>query len=155
MARAPFQVLVLPYRTLSHGIEVAVFRRADYDLWQFVSGGGEDDESPKAAALREAREEAGIAPSSVMPLDATTMIPGCWFKAWASWPDDVLLIPEHAFAFDVGGHDVQLSGEHLEYAWCSVADAMERLRFDSNKNALWELNERLHPAPRGKRPAYR
>ncbi len=155
VARAPFQVLVVPYRDSAAGLEVAVLRRADYDLWQFVSGGGEHGEQPLEAAARETFEETGVRPTSVRRLSAMTMIPGCWFTAWPTWPDDTLLIPEHAFAVDFAGAEVQLSDEHLQYAWCSVPEAMERLRFDSNKNALWELHERLHPAPRGKRPAYR
>lgn len=155
MARAPFQVLVLPYRTTSTGLQIAVFRRADYDLWQFVSGGGEDDETPLAAAAREVAEEAGIVDVAVQPLVSTTTIPACWFPAWAQWPQDILLIPEHSFAVDVGDQDVALSSEHLEFAWLSVDRAMQRLRFDSNKNALWELHERLNPRPRCKRPAYR
>jgi len=83
-----------------------------------------------------------------------TMIPACWFRAWAQWPQDVLLIPEHAFAVDVGDGQIEISSEHHAFEWLSMDAAMKRLRFDSNKNALWELNERLHPRPRGKRPAY-
>ena len=154
MARAPYQVLVLPYRNHASGLEVAVFHRADYDLWQFVSGGGEDDETPETAALREVNEEAGVVSQVAMRLDSMTMIPACWFRCWPQWPQDVLLIPEHAFAVDVGDAEIQISTEHHAFAWLSMNAAMERLRFDSNKNALWELNERLHPRPRGKRPAY-
>lgn len=155
MARAPFQVLVLPYRQAKDGLEVAVFRRADYDVWQFVSGGGEAEESPETAARRELAEEAGVVATGIIALDAMTMIPGCWFRAWADWSDDVLLIPEHAFAVDASTTTITLSNEHLEFAWLTVERAMDRLRFDSNKNALWELHERLCPRPRGKRPAYR
>jgi hypothetical protein len=32
---------------------------------------------------------------------------------------------------------------------------MELLRFDSNRHALWELNERVAPGPRIKRTAYK
>lgn len=154
MARAPFQVLVLPYRDGPSGLEVAVFHRADYDLWQFVSGGGEGDETIEAAALREVAEEAGVVAEVAMRLDSMTMIPACWFRAWEQWPQDVLLIPEHAFAVDVGDGAIAISSEHHAFEWLSMEAAMKRLRFDSNKNALWELHERLHPRPRGKRPAY-
>ncbi len=64
MARAPLQILVLPYRHLalerSAQFEYAVFSRADYPCWQFIAGGAEDQESPLEAASREAFEEAGI-----------------------------------------------------------------------------------------------
>lgn len=155
MARAPFQVLVLPYRC-TPDLRVAVFRRADHDLWQFVSGGGEDNDTPEEAAHREGFEEAAIpADRPYLQLDASTMIPACWFDAWCTWPDDVLLIPEHAFAVDVGATDLLTSAEHIEMRWLGYADALAQLRFDSNRNALWELRERLWPASRVKRPAYR
>lgn len=160
MPRAPFQVLVLPYRRSASAqppqLEVAVFRRADYDLWQFVSGGGEVGESPEQAARREGFEEAGIpVRASYLALHSMTTIPACWFKAWSQWPAEVLVVPEHAFAVDVQQHPIVISDEHLEYAWLPYADAMERVRFDSNRNALWELRERLYPLRRTKRPAYR
>lgn len=155
MARAPFQVLVLPYRRLPQ-FEVAVFRRADYDLWQFVCGGGEDEEQPVQAAQREVHEEANLpSDAPLLALDATTSVPACWFRAWASWPPDTLVIPEHAFAVDATDHTIEHGDEHLEFAWLSYTEAMDRLRFDSNKNALWELHERLFPRPHVKRPAYR
>jgi dATP pyrophosphohydrolase len=158
MPRAPFQVLVLPWRRRHAGtsLEVAVFRRADYDLWQFVSGGGELGETPEAAARREGHEEAGIPPGEpYLRLDTTTTIPACWFEEWASWPADVLVVYEHAFAVEVGDRELALSPEHLELRWCGMAEAMDLLRFDSNRNALWELHERTFPGPRTKRPAYR
>ena len=41
MARAPFQVLILPYRKAAAGeYEFAVFSRSDYDCWQGIAGGG-------------------------------------------------------------------------------------------------------------------
>jgi hypothetical protein len=67
----------------------------------------------------------------------------------------VLLIPEHAFAVDVGHTPLRLSDEHVEVQWLAYAEAIIQLRFDSTRNALWELHERLHPGPRSKRPAYR
>ena len=153
MARAPYQVLVIPYRRVESSIEVAVFHRTDYDVWQFVSGGGEQGESPLDAARREGQEEACIpATTSYLALDSIASVPACWFPAWAEWPQDILVIPEHAFAVEVA--DCQHSDEHSDMRWCSVHAAMTLVRFDSNRNALWELHERLFPGPRVKRPAY-
>ena len=77
MTRAPFQVLVFPYRfPPGGGVEYAVFKRADLGFWQGISGGGEDAETPFEAAKREALEEGGIPPESrYMALDATATIP--------------------------------------------------------------------------------
>ena len=40
-----------------------VFHRADHDQWQFIAGGGEDNEIPLAAAERETFEEGGVNPT--------------------------------------------------------------------------------------------
>jgi hypothetical protein len=37
MPRAPFQVLVLPYRRMGPHVEYAIFRRSDNDAWQGLS----------------------------------------------------------------------------------------------------------------------
>jgi dihydroneopterin triphosphate diphosphatase len=151
--RAPFQVLVIPWRRRAESLEVAVLHRSDYDVWQFVSGGGEQGETPLDAARREGFEEAGIAPShAYLALDSTASLPACWFPAWIDWPANVLVIPEHAFGVEVA--DVQRSDEHRDVRWCSLTEAMALLRFDSNRHALWELNERLFPGPRVKRHVY-
>ena len=59
------------------------------------------------------------------------------------WPDDVDVIPEHAFAVEVHDPALTLSEEHTEYRWLDYKEAMEALKWDSNKTALWELRRRL------------
>ena len=54
--RAPFQILALPYRMNGEEPLYCIFRRADFDQWQFISGGGEDTETPMEAAIREILE---------------------------------------------------------------------------------------------------
>ena len=146
MARAPFQVLVFPFRPTDDGFEYAVFRRADGDgqVWQAISGGGEDDETPLAAALREMAEEGGIAPSAeLIVLDARASIPAHGFAACALWGPNVYVIPEHAFAVRLGpGDDVALSDEHHEHLWLPYQAAWERLTWQSNRVALGELHTR-------------
>ncbi|MDE0299869.1 MAG: NUDIX pyrophosphatase [Candidatus Poribacteria bacterium] len=146
MSRAPFQVLVLPYRIMTDNkILYAVFRRESSTggYWQGVAGGGENSESPLEAAKRETYEEAGIDPSNeYMKLDSYAMVPVanvCGFR----WGDDVLVIPEYCFGVRVGEEQLQLSYEHTKYKWLSYGHAMEILHWDSNKSALWELNFRV------------
>jgi 8-oxo-dGTP pyrophosphatase MutT (NUDIX family) len=64
MPRAPFQILVVPFRRVGEQFEFAVLRRQDMDVWQAVAGGGESGESPQQAAVREAREELGLDPDA-------------------------------------------------------------------------------------------
>jgi dATP pyrophosphohydrolase len=146
MPRAPFQILLLPWRWAADGsAEFLIARRADLGIWQAIAGGGEDDETPLAAAKREAYEEAGIpADCTLVPLDATTSIPAHIFPGTNHWGDKVYVINEHAFGVDVAGRELRVSHEHTEFRWLSIVDASVLLRFDSNRIAMWELNQRIH-----------
>lgn len=145
MARAPLQVLVLPFRQLTgDDLAFAVFRRSDDSAWQGLAGGGEGSESPIEAARREAREEAGIPPTTPLYLlEMMDFVPVTCFSARAEWPTDTYLVPQHFFAVDVGGQELRLSHEHTELRWATYAEAYSLLTYDSNKTALWELSERL------------
>lgn len=143
MSRAPFQVLVFPYRLSPSGeYEFAIFRRAE-GYWQGIAGGGEDDETPSDAAKREAWEEAGIPlDTSLFPLDSCTRIPVVNIGGFY-WGKDVLVIPEYCFGLEITNDAIGLSDEHTEYQWTTYLHARECLKWDSNKTALWELNHRL------------
>ena len=145
MARAPFQVLVLPYRlTPPDLIEYALFKRSDEAYWQGIAGGGADTETPLEAARREAWEEAGISMASAfLVLDTRTAIPVISFAERAHWGRDVWVIPEYCFGVAVTAPTFLLSSEHTEYQWMGYQAALARLHRDSNKTALWELNARL------------
>jgi dATP pyrophosphohydrolase len=143
--RAPFQVLVFPFIWNSPETQpqYAIFRRKDEGYWQGIAGGGEGGEDPLAAARREAEEEAGIKrDNEFIRLDSTSTIPVvnvCGFE----WGKDVLVIPEYTFGVKLTESNLKLSREHSEVSWKSFAETISRLKWDSNKNALWELNWRL------------
>ncbi len=145
MPRAPFQVLVLPFRESDDGsIEYALFHRKDMDIWQGIAGGGEGEETPLDAARREAFEEAGINPgASIYSLKTLASVPVYHFAEAVNWSDELYVIPEVCFAIDVGEHELKISGEHTDFKWVSFEEAMEMLRWESNQTALWELNERI------------
>jgi len=145
--RAPFQILVLPFRRTASGTwEFAAFRCVDGDFWQFIAGGGEDEETPLQAAQRETREEAGIPETAPFhPLQSTCTVPVTAFPAHTDrWTAEGLYaIPEHAFAVRADGATIRLSREHTEFRWGTEAEITALLRWDSNRNALWELSQRL------------
>ena len=149
MARAPFQVLIVPYRIRTIGMmEVAVFHRHDESMWQFLSGGGEDGESPTDAAQREVREEAGLSANlPLMKLESMATIPRSEFPGGEHWPNSIYVVPEHCFAADLTQHEISLSEEHKAFEWLLYEDARHKLTWDSNRNALWELRERLSRSP--------
>lgn len=130
---------------MQEGARYAVFRRSDGGWWQFIAGGGEDGEAPVDAARRETLEEAGIRPDSAFfSLDslATVPVPGVTGGPM-QWGENVLVIPEHCFGVEVEREALALSAEHTEYRWASHDGARELLRWDSNRNALWELDHRI------------
>jgi dATP pyrophosphohydrolase len=144
MARAPFQVLVFPYRIIDDNkILYAVFRRVDAGYWQGIAGGGEDDETPLEAARREAFEEAGIdAPDGFIELDSHFTVPA-EEVAGMIWGQKVLVLPECCFGVEVKDETIVLSDEHDAFRWLNYEAARTLLHWDSNKNALWELDYRL------------
>jgi len=145
MAREPFQVLVLPYRSKGCGqFEYAVFKRSDDANWQGIAGGGEDNDSPLEAARRETWEESRIpVESNFVVLDTISSVPVTCFPDSYLWGENIFVIPEYSFGVDASGRQLVLSGEHSEYKWVDFEEAEKLLKYDSNKVALWELNQRL------------
>jgi dihydroneopterin triphosphate diphosphatase len=145
MARAPFQVIVIPYRIdFKEHPQYLVFKRADMDVWQWIAGGGESAENPAQTARREAFEEAGIPDDAqLLRLDSTASIPAKHFSDRHLWGSNVYVIPEYSFGIEVKNSVIHLSNEHREGEWLDYEAAQNRLQWDSNKTALWELNQRL------------
>jgi len=143
MPRAPFQVLVLPFRKTANQYQFALFRRKDPEnYWQWIAGGGEGNETPLDAAKREAFEEAGIPRDAAFyPLDTLCCIPK--FNFFHSWPDEIYVVPEYSFVVDAAHAEIAVSHEHDAFLWTDYEQAQELLQWDSNKTALWELAERL------------
>jgi dihydroneopterin triphosphate diphosphatase len=144
MARAPFQVIVIPFKASLSEPAYGIFKRRTHEMWQAISGGGEDDETPLDAAIRETLEETGIA-SHVgwVSLQSRASIPASVFSGTDHWPRDLFVVPEYSFGLAVPDTNVELSPEHSECAWLPFHEAHQRLTWDSNRVALWELHCRV------------
>ena len=119
------------------------------EFWQGIAGGGEDEETPLQAAVRESWEEGGLSPDTpFLQLDSMTTVPAPQ-AAGMLWGPDVLVVTEYAFGADAQGQEIVLSSEHVEFRWVDYLTAQSLLRFDSNKNALWELDYRLTKEEKG------
>ena len=138
--RAPFQILALPYKIVDGNPIFCVFHRSDFNQWQFIAGGGEDDETPLQAAKREILEESGVVAKNIIELKSLCHIPTDIFPQRTSygWPEDTYVIPEYCFAFECND-EITLSHEHTEYAWLSYEKSKSKLKWDSNRVALYEL----------------
>jgi dATP pyrophosphohydrolase len=142
--RAPFQVLVLPYRQEEAGPVYAIFRRADAGYWQFIAGGGESGELPMEAARREASEEAGIsAGAHLFDLDSQASVPVLELAGALRWGPGVLVVPEFAFGVCVETTSLRTGPEHTNYRWVDYDTCRQMLHWDSNRNALHELHHRI------------
>ena len=143
--RAPLQVLVILYKKEKDEILYGIGLRSTRNIWQFVAGGGEDKETPIEAAVRELREETSIniKKEDLIVLDSKATIPVVNVTGTYTWGKDVFVVPEYVFAVNATNFQIKLSNEHTEFKWLKYDKAMDILTYDSNKTALWELNERL------------
>ncbi len=145
MSRAAFQVLVIPYRVDANGQpRYLLFKRSDQNVWQWIAGSGEVGEQPEQTARRESFEEAGISKNTrLIQLDSMASIPTTHFSDRHLWETNVYVIPEYSFGVEIEDEEVCLSDEHNECDWLDYETARDRLEWDSNKTALWELHSGL------------
>jgi len=140
-------VLVIPYFKEEDTILYGILKRSDMtDCWQFVAGGGEEEDlSPLVSAKREAFEEAAIpADARFSQLETISSISTEHFpKARKGWGAECLVIPEYCFAAQMPHKNIQLSEEHTQFAWVTYETAVQKLQYDSNKVALWELDNKI------------
>jgi len=144
MSRAPYQVLIIPYIKLDNTIKYCVFERK-HPMFQFIAGGGENEEMPIEAAKRECFEEARIQSDDFIKLTSLNYIPTCIFSESQrkTWGKETFVIPEYAFAVEVKSTDITISEEHIGYKWVTHEEALLLLKWDSNKTALYELDCRI------------
>ena len=142
--RAPFQILAVPHRFIKGELCFCVFRRADSDIWQFIAGGGENNEKPMDAALREIKEETGVTAEKLTELKSVAFVPAevVAKNLRAHWDKNIFVIPEYSFAFECNA-DPTLSREHCECKWLPYDEARKLLKWDSNKVAMYEMMCRL------------
>ncbi len=144
--RAPFQTLTILYKKENNEILYGIFLRKKEKIWQFVSGGGEDKETPTQTVKREIWEETGLKVNEedIIKLDSRTTIPVVNIAKKFLWGENVYVVPEYTFAIEQSKNTkIILSDEHEKMEWANFKNAMKKLKYDSNKTALWELNVRL------------
>ena len=141
--RAPFQVIVIPYKIFNDELSVLIGKRTDEGYWQAISGGGEGLESPTEAAKRELLEETSLEGEDWFQLDSMCMLPKHHYSGHECWEKRILVIPEYSFMVYCVEKESP-SEEHTELRWCSANEAQSLLKYDSNKIALWEICQRAH-----------
>jgi len=110
-------------------------------IWVPVSGKVEPSDADLEAALRrELREETGVEhPRSLFPLD--------WHVPFQVPSGETWRL--HAYGVELERADPPtLSDEHEEYAWLPVDEAIARLHYPDNRDAVRRLCARLEAPPR-------
>lgn len=140
--RKPKNVLVFLYR-YNNGIEYCIFYRNKEKFYQGLSGGVEDNEELADTVKREVYEETGIKVNNIMKLDTISSIPGINVSKIFNYKNNIYIVYEYAFGIKIDNEKIKISNEHQEYKWVNYEEAINLLKYDSNKTALFELNERL------------
>jgi len=140
--RAPYQVLIFPFIEEGGKYYYAIFKRKDLNIWQGIAGGGEGNENPIEAMKREMYEEASIdGDSRYIRLSSITTIPAINIGG-LRW-GEIIMIPEFAFGVEMQSRKLQIGSEHTKCLWVNCENAINKLKYDSNKSAIWELDYRL------------
>jgi 8-oxo-dGTP pyrophosphatase MutT (NUDIX family) len=122
----------------TNGFRVLVLRRAEgtrcTGAWEIVHGRVEGQERPEDAALREVREETGLA---VERLYNVICQPFYLHRL------STIHVAVVFAAFVDSGRPVGLSDEHDRYEWLPVDEALARLTWPRSRRALEDVRDLL------------
>lgn len=98
--------------------------------WDFIKGRIEKDETPKQAAIREAREETGITDIE--------FIDGFEEKIQYSYQYGGKAVRKEVVFFlaSTNTKDVKISHEHLDHIWLEFEDALKKTTYQNAKSLL-------------------
>jgi len=101
-------------------------------FWQPVTGGVEADEDLKVAALREMEEETGIK-DTIKVLENVH-----YFEFEPNGGYD--WTKEYVYGVQVNEKiEAVISDEHTELKWCSLKEALELLKYESNREGFRKI----------------
>jgi dATP pyrophosphohydrolase len=140
MARTKTQVEVILFRKVKGKLEFLLMKRiaSKGGFWQPVTGGLEEGETIKEAALREIKEETGVK-------KVKRLIESVHYFKFDNHPK---LEDEYVFGAEISQKekivfDKNIYTEHDDQRWCAYEDAMKLLKWSGNKEGLRKLNDIL------------
>ncbi len=144
--RRPEKIIIYLYRRTQTGeIEFLLLQRASESrsgtIWQTVVGGAKWGEQLIEAARREVYEETGLT-----RLQGITAIGYAFTFDFDTFPDhssyapDVKEISNTVFAAEVASaRPVVLSAEHIDYGWFLYQEALDKIHWPEEREALIRL----------------
>jgi dihydroneopterin triphosphate diphosphatase len=130
-----YYVVVLIARPQGGHHQLLMARRAPGrymgDTWQLISGGLERDETAWQGALREMREETGLTPHELYRLSTLTSF-------YRPDNDSLNTAPMFCALVDEGAV-VRIDSEHIAFEWVQMDEALNRLMWPSDRQALEEV----------------
>lgn len=122
---------------------VLLLERADKSgFWQSVTGSVEEGECLSETALREVREETGIA---LDPADLNNWQQSTVYEIYPHWrhryADGVTENTEHFFSAVIPSDSPVRLCEHTAFQWLPLEEAAEKVFSPSNRTAILSLAE--------------
>lgn len=142
----PEAVAVYPYRRTERGLDLLQLRRTGSHggTWHNVYGGVEAGETAVQAALRELREETGLAPRSLQQVEH---LESFYFRV----TDRVVLMPVFAAELPPDA-EICLNAEHDDWRWIPAEEGDRWFMWRSQRQALEAMLEGLEtPGPAAER----
>jgi 8-oxo-dGTP pyrophosphatase MutT (NUDIX family) len=128
------------FRRSGRRTEVALISVGEKNRWQLPKGLLDSGETPEAAAVREAREETGLASELVAPVDVVEY----WY--YASERGERVRFHKFVHFFllrfiegDVGDHDHEVN----EARWVEIGEAVEMLAFKGEREVVGRAREMI------------
>lgn len=145
--KQPISVLVVIH---TPRLDVLLLERAAHPgFWQSVTGSREDDEDLRATAIREVREETGIDARCHRLVDWNIVNHFEIYPEWRQrYAPGITQNAEHVFGLEVPIRvPVTLApGEHVAEMWLPWREAAQKVFSWSNRDAILQLPDRVHPA---------
>jgi dATP pyrophosphohydrolase len=148
--RRPDKIIIYLYRrTDSSDLEYLLLQRAPTGrsgpIWQTVVGSARWDEKLIEAACREVFEETGLTRlQGIMAIGYAFAFDFDLQEGTSHYAPDVKRICNTVFASEVvSAKPVTLSPEHIAYGWFSYQEAMERIHWPEERQALVRLQPML------------
>jgi len=131
--RLPIQIEGIIFRKNNAKLEFLLLKRnkGRGGFWQPITGGLEEGETIKETLLRELKEETGVENAKVTNINYSFQ-----FKENDSW------LTEYVFSIEINSNEeIKISSEHDEYLWCDLDTAINKLKWDNNKEAFKKVFE--------------